>query len=83
MKHGYLSRHGIHHYSRPPVYLGVIVVCISVPVHASIWPVLATMSVVIPIFLNRIRADEAMSTEEFGHAYRMYQEATSKLIPFF
>jgi protein-S-isoprenylcysteine O-methyltransferase Ste14 len=40
------------------------------------------MSVLIPIFLNRIRIEEKMLNEEFGEAYQRYKEATSKLIPF-
>jgi protein-S-isoprenylcysteine O-methyltransferase Ste14 len=36
----------------------------------------------IPIFLNRIRMEEEMLTEEFGDAHRMYMETTRKLIPF-
>jgi len=40
------------------------------------------MSPLIPIFLNRIRMEERLLTEEFGDAYRAYKKATSKLIPF-
>jgi protein-S-isoprenylcysteine O-methyltransferase Ste14 len=39
------------------------------------------MSALIPIFLNRVRMEERLLTEEFGDAYRRYKEATSKLIP--
>ncbi len=54
----------------------------GVPVYASSLFGLATMSVLIPILLNRIRLEERMLTEEFGNAYRTYQDTTSKLIPF-
>jgi protein-S-isoprenylcysteine O-methyltransferase Ste14 len=40
------------------------------------------MSALIPIFLNRVRMEERLLSEEFGDAYRTYKEATSKLIPF-
>jgi len=40
------------------------------------------MSALIPLFLNRIRIEERMLTEEFGDAYRTYKKGTSKLIPF-
>ena len=40
------------------------------------------MSALIPIFLNRIRMEERLLTEEFGDEYRAYKEATRKLIPF-
>jgi protein-S-isoprenylcysteine O-methyltransferase Ste14 len=52
------------------------------PVYASSLYGLLTFSVLIPIFLNRIRIEERMLTEEFGDAYRTYQETTNKLIPF-
>ncbi len=77
-----LITHGIYRFMRHPIYLGVIVMVMGVPVYASSWFGLATMSVLIPILLNRIRLEERMLTEEFGNAYRTYQDTTSKLIPF-
>ncbi len=74
--------HGIYRFTRHPVYLGVIIAIIGVPVYASSLYGLLTMSALIPIFLNRIRMEERLLTEEFGDAYRTYKEATSKLIPF-
>ena len=59
-----------------------MVVGIGVPVYVSSLYGLLTMSVLIPIFLNRIRMEERMLTEEFGDAHRTYKETTSKLIPF-
>lgn len=47
----------------------------------SLYGLLAMLNLV-PIFLNRIRIEERLLTEEFGDAYRMYRETTSKLIPF-
>jgi protein-S-isoprenylcysteine O-methyltransferase Ste14 len=77
-----LITHGVYRFTRHPIYFGVIVVCMGVPVYASSWFGFATMSVLIPIFFNRIRIEERMLTEKFGDAYRTYQETTSKLIPF-
>jgi protein-S-isoprenylcysteine O-methyltransferase Ste14 len=77
-----LITHGIYRFTRHPIYLGVILVCLGIPLSASSWFGLATMSVLIPIFLNRIRIEEKMLNEEFGEAYQRYKEATSKLIPF-
>jgi len=77
-----LITHGIYHFTRHPIYLGAITGCIGVPVYASSLYGLLIMSALIPIFLNRIRMEERMLTEEFGDAYRTYKEATSKLIPF-
>ncbi len=77
-----LITHGIYRFTRHPVYLGVIIVCIGVPVYASSLYGLLTMSALIPIILNRIRMEERLLAEEFGDAHRTYKEATSKLIPF-
>ncbi len=77
-----LITHGIYRFTRHPVYLGVIIVSIGMPVFASSLYGLLTMSALIPIFLNRIRMEERMLTDEFGDAYRTYRGATSKLIPY-
>ncbi len=54
----------------------------GVLVYASSLYGFLTMSVLIPITINRIRMEEKILTEEFGDAYRAYKKATSKLIPF-
>ena len=77
-----LITHGIYRFMRHPIYLGVIVACIGMPVYASSLYGLLTMSALIPIFLNRIRIEERMLTDEFGDAYRQYKKTTKKLIPF-
>ena len=77
-----LITHGIYRFTRHPVYLGVIIAIIGVPVYTSSLYGLLTMLALIPIILNRIRMEERLLTEEFGDAYRTYKETTSKLIPF-
>ncbi len=77
-----LITHGVYRLTRHPIYLGNIMFFIGVTVYASSLYGLLTMSALIPVFLNRIRIEERMLTEEFGDSYRRYKEATSKLIPF-
>ena len=77
-----LITHGVYRFTRHPIYLGTITVFIGIPVFVSSLYGLLTMSVLIPVFLNRIRIEERMLTEEFGDAHRTYKEATRKLIPF-
>jgi len=77
-----LITHGIYRFTRHPIYLGVIMVCIGISVYASSLYGLLTMSALIPIFLIRIRIEERMLTEEFQDAYQKYKKATKKLIPF-
>ena len=78
-----LVTHGIYRFVRHPIYLGVLVICVgAVPVYSSsLWGFVA-MSVLIPLFLNRIRVEERLLTDQFGDAYRAYKASTSKLIPF-
>ena len=77
-----LIRHGIYHYTRHPIYLGTLIVCIGIPVFTSSVYGLLTMSALIPVFLIRIKMEERMLTGAFGDDYRRYKESTSKLIPF-
>jgi protein-S-isoprenylcysteine O-methyltransferase Ste14 len=77
-----LITRGIYRFVRHPVYLGAIMVCIGIPVYASSLRGFLIMLVLIPVFLNRIRIEERMLTDEFGDAYRAYKETTRKLIPF-
>jgi protein-S-isoprenylcysteine O-methyltransferase Ste14 len=77
-----LITHGVYRFIRHPIYLGVILVFIGFAVYASSLYGLLAMSALIPVFLNRIRMEERLLTEEFGDEYRTYKEATSKLIPF-
>ena len=77
-----LITHGVYRFIRHPIYLGVILVFIGFAVYASSLYGLLVMSALIPVFLNRIRMEERLLTEEFGDEYRTYKEATRKLIPF-
>jgi len=77
-----LISHGIYRYMRHPIYFGVIIICFAVPVYAPSLYGFFVMSALIPIFLIRIRIEEAMLVEELGDAYRAYQDGTKKLIPF-
>lgn len=75
-------RHGLYRCVRHPIYFGVLVAVMGVPVYASSAWGGATMALLIPVFLNRIRLEERLLIEEFGDEYRSYQKTTSKLVPF-
>ncbi len=77
-----LITHGVYRFVRHPIYLGTTMVCIGVPLYAASLLGVMIMSIMIPVFLSRIRIEEKLLTDEFGDAYRTYKEATSKLIPF-
>ena len=77
-----LITHGIYRFTRNPMYLGLIMVVIGLPVYVASLYGGVTMLVLIPIILNRIRLEERLLTEEFQEAFRKYKETTKKLIPF-
>ena len=77
-----LVTRGVYRFARHPIYLGALMVSIGVPVCVSSLYGLLIMVALIPLVLNRVRMEEKMLGDEFGDAYRAYQEATSKLIPF-
>ncbi len=77
-----LISHGIYRFIRHPIYLGTILAFIGISVYASSLYGLLIMLALIGVFLNRIRMEERMLTDEFGDAYRTYKKVTSKLIPF-
>jgi protein-S-isoprenylcysteine O-methyltransferase Ste14 len=77
-----LITRGIYRFIRHPIYFGVIIICFSVPLYAPSLNGFFVMSILVPLFLIRIRMEEAMLTEEFGEAYRTYMRETKKLIPF-
>ncbi len=77
-----LITRGIYRFTRNPIYLGNILVFIGLPIYAASLYGFLTSLVLIPIFLNRIRMEEGLLTEEFGDAFRKYKETTKRLIPF-
>ena len=77
-----LITHGIYSLVRHPIYSGAIVICFSVPVYAASLYGAFTMSLLIPIFLVRIKLEEDLLTEAFGDTYRQYAQNTKRLIPF-
>lgn len=77
-----LISHGVYRFVRHPVYLGVILSSVGMPIGLSSLAGFLIMLILIPLFLNRIRMEERMLTSEFGDAYREYMKATKKLIPF-
>lgn len=77
-----LITHGIYRFTRNPIYLGLIMVIIGLPVYVASLYGFLTMLVLIPIILIRIRLEENLLTEKFQDAYQNYIETTKKLIPF-
>ncbi len=77
-----LITHGIYHFTRNPIYLGLIMVVTGLPVYVESLYGFLTSLILIPIILKRIKLEEKLLTEEFQDAYQKYKETTKKLIPF-
>lgn len=77
-----LIQHGIYKYVRHPIYFGTTLVFLGLPLCVGSLFGLATMALVIPLFLNRIKMEEKLLIEEFGAEYERYRETSRKLIPF-
>ena len=78
-----LITHGIYRFTRNPMYLGVLIFFIGgAPVYAASLYGFFTLSLLIPVTLNRIRMEEKLLTEEFQDDFKKYRESTKKLFPF-
>lgn len=77
-----LITHGIYSLIRHPIYFGVILAAIGIPISSSSPYGFFIMLALIPIFLIRIRFEERILIDEFGDAYQIYQGITRRLIPF-
>jgi protein-S-isoprenylcysteine O-methyltransferase Ste14 len=81
-EHHQLITHGIYHFIRHPIYLGLILISTGIPIFSSSLPGLLIMFGLIPVVLMRIKLEERLLIEEFGDSYRAYILATRKLLPF-
>ena len=77
-----LITHGIYRFTRNPMYLGLIMAVIGLPMYViSLYGILTSL-ILIPIIFNRIRLEEKLLTDEFQDAFQKYKETTKKLVPF-
>lgn len=77
-----LITHGIYGHVRHPIYLGVLIAVLTMPLLLSSFFGIIVETLLIPLFLRRIKMEERMLTDEYGAEYKAYVEATNKLIPF-
>ena len=77
-----LVTHGVYRLARHPLYLGVLIAIMGVPVYAPSLYGFLILSLLIPIFLLRIKMEEDILIEHFGDEYQAYRKVTKKLIPF-
>ena len=77
-----LITHGVYRFARHPLYFGVLVGIMDLPVFTPSLNGFLILSLLIPIILLRIKMEEEMLTEHFGDEYQAYRKTTKKLIPF-
>ena len=77
-----LVKHGLYKYIRHPIYTGLFLGVLAVPVYASslLGFLIALMS--IPLVIYRMGVEEKMLSEEYGDEYLEYMKATWRLIPY-
>jgi protein-S-isoprenylcysteine O-methyltransferase Ste14 len=76
-----LITHGVYRFARHPLYLGVLIAIMGAPAYGPSLYGFLILSLLIPIFLFRIKMEEDMLSERFGDEYDAYRWATKKLIP--
>jgi len=77
-----MTTNGIYHWIRHPAYLGLILIVLGIPVMLSSVLGFLVMLLVVPLFLHRIKLEEAMLVGQFGAEYQEYMKQTKGLIPF-
>ena len=73
---------GIYRVVRHPIYFGVILVTLGLPIGTASWVALPPMVLLIPLVIYRIGIEERLLLEEFPADYRAYMERTKRLVPF-
>lgn len=78
-----LIKNGIYSYLRHPLYLGVILILLGIPIiFSSLYGLSCVIIIGLPILVYRIKIEEDALAEAFGNEYLEYIEKTKKLIPF-
>jgi protein-S-isoprenylcysteine O-methyltransferase Ste14 len=78
-----LIKTGIHAYIRHPMYTGLFMMFVGLSMALqSIAGVIATILVLTPVGIYRIKVEESFLLKEFGKEYADYMKRTKKLIPF-
>jgi protein-S-isoprenylcysteine O-methyltransferase Ste14 len=73
---------GLYKFIRHPGYLGQIIIFMGISISISNW--LSILLMMIPVtlgYLYRIKVEEKFMTDQFGDAYKDYQDRTKRIIP--
>jgi len=72
----------IYRYIRHPRYFGALMLSLGLPLLFRSWIVLTLFIPFLIVILMRIRAEEAVLSEEFGHDWDQYSKQSWRLIPY-
>ena len=64
-----------------PVYTGVLLSALAIPIYTTSLPGLLIALAGIPLFNYRMGNEEKMLIQEYGDQYTEYMKTTPKLIP--
>ena len=76
-----LITHGIYSHVQHPVYTGVLLSALAIPIYTTSLPGLLLALTGIPLFNYRIGNEEKMLIQQYGDQYTEYIKTTPKLIP--
>ncbi len=78
-----IIRNGPYRTLRHPSYSGYVLAMLGIGVALDNWAaLLALLSINLAVYAHRISIEEAVLVENFGEAYRLYQQETNRIIPF-
>ena len=68
---------------RHPLYTGLLLSCIGIPVYLGVWGgIVLSVLLIIPALLYRIRLEERMLVDSVGESYREWGKGRYRLVPF-
>ncbi len=68
---------------RHPLYTGLLLSCIGIPVFIGVWGgIILSVLLITPALLYRIRLEERMLVDSVGEAYREWRKGRYLLVPF-
>jgi len=77
-----LVKIGPYKYVRHPIYLGIVIEVVSIPLIANAYFSLAFAILInVPLQLIRLRLEERNSFRKFGDIYLRYKQEVSALFP--
>ncbi len=77
-----LVQSGPYRWVRHPGYAGFILMALGVAIgYSSIVGLAATLALLLPGLVYRMKVEESLIAEQFGDQYRQYAQGTKRLIP--